>query len=344
MNTEFRNKILNRYVDHAEKENTQEKEAFLQAREDVDKAYQVAFPVAQQVLAKHFPNEDVDTCRALKKKYGSPLDVVAKDKCFNFAYVENRPLQEDEDEDDLKKTEHFDFGLFGNVGEGRYDDRSGEQFANAYYRDELKANGKNPDIFPQMKDKEDNPHLTKHRDENKKFLGYSNYSYRNSDNDDAVGMTKQFDSQWYLDIIGTSHCRSRTIACTKQEFQVFQMLKQAKSNVITCHQKWIDSIEKQKQAMKTGLKAYRYLSEGVELMKELNIDIDEAELVRTNSTGLTIYNPVNLAQMIKGMKNTTQTREQKIAERLLYEKQKVIQDHQHEINADGTETEKNSIL
>ena len=321
MNTEFRNKILNRYVDSAEKENTQEKEAFLQAREDVDKAYAVALPIAQQVLAKHFPKEDVDTCRTLKKKYGSPLDVVAKDKCFNFAYVENRPLEEDETEDDLKKTEHFDFGLFGNVGEGRYDDRSGEQFANAYYRDELKANGNNADIFAQMKDKEDNPHLTKHRDENKKFLGYGRYSSYNSDDDNTTGLTQKFDSQWYLDIIGTSHCRSRTMTCNKDEFLIFQMLKTAKSNLITCHEKWIASIEKQKQAMKTGLKAYRYLSEGVELMKELNIDIDEAELVRTNSTGLTIYNPVNLAQMIKGMKNTTQTREQKIAERLLYEKQ-----------------------
>ena len=321
MNTEFRNKILNRYVDSAEKENTQEKEAFLQAREDVDKAYQVAFPVAKQVLAKHFPKEDVDTCRALKKKYGSPLDVVAKDKCFHFAYVENRKLEEDEDESDLKQTEHFDFGLFGNVGEGRYDDRTGEQFANAYYRDELKANGNNADIFAQMKDKEDNPHLTKHRDENKKFLGYSGYSSYNSDNDNTTGLTQKFDSQFYLDIIGTSHCRSRTMTCNKDEFLIFQMLKTAKSNLITCHEKWIESIEKQKQAMKTGLKAYRYLSEGVELMKELNIDIDEAELVRTNSTGLTIYNPVNLAQMIKGMKNTTQTREQKIAERLLYEKQ-----------------------
>ena len=29
MNTEFRNKILNRYVDNAETENTQEREAFL---------------------------------------------------------------------------------------------------------------------------------------------------------------------------------------------------------------------------------------------------------------------------------------------------------------------------
>ena len=323
MNTEFRNKILNRYVDHAETENTQEKEAYLQAREDVDKAYAVAFPMAQQVLSRHFPKEDVDTCRTLKKKYGGPLDVVAKDKCFHFAYVEDRPLEEDETEDDLKKAEHFDFGLFGNVGMGQYDDRSGEQFANAYYRDELKANGNNPDIFPQMKDKDDNPHLTKHRDENKKFLGYSGrYSSYNSDDDDTIGMTKQFDSQWFLDIIGTSHCRQRTMTCNKDEFLIFSLLKQAKSNLITCHEKWIASIEKQKQAMKTGLKAYRYLSEGVELMTELGISIDEAELVRTNSTGLTIYNPVNLAQMIKGMKNTTQTREQKIAERLLYDKQK----------------------
>ena len=120
-----------------------------------------------------------------------------------------------------------------------------------------------------------------------------------------------------------SHCRSRTIACTREEFKVFQMLKQAKANVITCHQKWIDSIEKQKQAMKTGLKAYRYLSEGVELMKELDINIDEAELVRCNSTGLTIYNPQNLASMIKGMKNTTITREQKIAIRKAYEQNQV---------------------
>ena len=56
-------------------------------------------------------------------------------------------------------------------------------------------------------------------------------------------MTREFDSQFYLDIIGTSHCRSRTIACTKEEFLIFKMLKQAKANVITCHQKWIDSIE-----------------------------------------------------------------------------------------------------
>ena len=318
MNTEFRNKILNRYVDNAETENTQEREAYLGAREKVDLIYPQAFELAKQVVSRSYPQEDVDTCKSLKQKYGQPLDVVAKDKCFYFSYAKEN-LEEDEDERDRNVSEHFDFGLFGAVGDSDYGDETGKQFAYAYKREELKAKDCNADILAQQNGKDDNPHKTKHIDANDKALGYSHYSNYNSDNDNSVGITREFDSQFYLDIIGTSHCRSRTIACTKDEFQVFKMLKLAKANVITCHQKWIDSIEKQKQAMKTGLKAYRYLSEGVELMKELGIELDEAELVRCNSTGLTIYNPVNLASMIKGMKNTTMTREQKIALRMKYE-------------------------
>ena len=53
--------------------------------------------------------------------------------------------------------------------------------------------------------------------------------------------------------------------------------------------------------------------------RQRNVELDEAELVRTNSTGLTIYNPSNLANLIKGMKNKNQTREQKIALRKQYE-------------------------
>ena len=324
MNTEFRNKILNRYVDSAEKENTQERESYLQSIEQVDVAYKNAFELAKLVVSRAYPKEDVDLCKSLKKKYGRPLDVVAKDKCFYFSYAKDQ-LEDDEDERDRDVSEHFDFGLYGSVGGSSYSDDTGKQFAYAYKREELKAKECNPDILAQQNGKDDNPHKTKHIDANDKALGYSGrYSSYNSDDDNHIGMTREFDSQFYLDIIGTSHCRSRTIACTQHEFEVFKMLKQAKANVITCHQKWIDSIEKQKQAMKTGLKAYRYLSEGVELMKELGIEIDEAELVRVNSTGLTIYNPVNLASMIKGMKNTTMTREQKIALRMEYEKKQSV--------------------
>ena len=48
---------------------------------------------------------------------------------------------------------------------------------------------------------------------------------------------------------------------TQDEFLIIpKMFKQAKAQLIVCHQKWIDSITKQCDAMKTGLKAYRYLS------------------------------------------------------------------------------------
>jgi len=315
MNTELRTKILNRYRESAEQENTQELEAYKQAREGIDRVYPDAFDLARQVVERSYPSEDVATCRTLKQKYGDPLDVVAKDKCFYFSYAKENPEQDE----DKQVSEHFDFGLYGDTDNGdNYRNESGKQFAYAYYRDELKAKDLDADILAKQNGKDDNPHKTKHIDLNDKALGYSGYNSYNSD-DNNTGIAKDFDKQYQLDIIGTQHCRSRTIACTQEEFKVFQMFKQAKGQLIVCHQKWIDSITKQCDAMKTGLKAYRYLSEGVELMTELGVNCDEADLIRTNSTGLVIYNPVNLASMIKGMKNKHQSREAKILARKQYE-------------------------
>ena len=72
--------------------------------------------------------------------------------------------------------------------------------------------------------------------------------------------------------------------------------------------------------IKVGLKGYKYLDEAIELCTELGLSVNDAEIIRTNSTGLVIYNPKNLADRIKGMKNKREkTREEKIAERILYE-------------------------
>ena len=73
--------------------------------------------------------------------------------------------------------------------------------------------------------------------------------------------------------------------------------------------------------IKIGLKGYKYLDECIELANELGCNITDAEIVRTNSTGLVIYNPKNLAERIKGMKNKNSSREDKIKARLLYEQQ-----------------------
>ena len=47
-------------------------------------------------------------------------------------------------------------------------------------------------------------------------------------------------------------------------------------------------------------------------------------MIRTNSTGLVIYNPKNLAERIKGMKNKNVSREAKILARQEYERKQAI--------------------
>ena len=313
MNTELRNKIFNKIKHTFENENTQEREAFLQAREDVNNKYALAQELAKEIVERAYPKEDVAVLRTFKKKYGSPCDVVAKDKCFYFAHNEG---VDDEGEPTETKS-HFDFGLFGNLNGSEYSSDEGKKFAVAYFREDLKAMDCNPDIYAQQSENKDNPHKTKHVEECMKALGNSQGgSYSRSDD---VGMAKTFNAPYYLDVIGTSYCRSRAIACTKDEYTHFEEWRIAKANVVSKHQTWVDTITKQCDQLKIGLKAYRYLSEGIELATELGIELDEAELIRTNSTGLTIYNPSNLASMIKGMKNKTQTREMKIMARKQYE-------------------------
>ena len=313
MNTEYRNKLYNRIKDVFEKEDTQERQAFMESREQFNEMQNHAFDVARAVVERSYPSTDVATLRHFKKKYGDPCDVVAKDKCFYFAH--NEDVDEDGDEKETKS--HFDFGLFGNLNGNEYgDSEDREHFAHAYYREELKANGLNADIYAQQEGKDNNPHKTKHVEANNKFLGKGRY-------DDHNGMTSEYDKKFLLDVIGTSHCRSRAIACTKDEYNIFLAWREAKAKVVSTHQTWISSIMKQADQLKIGLKAYRYLSEGIELANELGIQVDEAELVKSNSTGLTIYNPSNLANLIKGMKNKNVSREDKIKARLQYEKQAV---------------------
>ena len=158
--------------------------------------------------------------------------------------------------------------------------------------------------------KDNNPHLTKYSDANNKYLG-----------SDDSGYGKEWNEKYQLDLIGREYCRDRSIACTQEQFQMLKEWKQAKGQFITAHRNWIKSVLDQMKEIKIGLKGYKYLDEALELSTELGLNITDAEIIRTNSTGLTIYNPKNLADRVKAMKNKNTTREDKIKARLLYEQQ-----------------------
>jgi hypothetical protein len=305
-----------------EQENTQEKEKFFQLRESFLDKQNKTWELAKQCVERQYPKDDVKLAHYLQDKYPN-VNTIAKDSCFHFGYMAKEGDSNlRESEEDKYVTKHFDFRLNGDIdGVDKQDDidnyrPSDRDFAYAYFRDELKAKENcNPDINIEMEGKSSNPHQTKFNDANEKALGFS------SGNSNLISHAKEWDKNYELDLIGREYCRDRQIPVSKQEFQTFVIWQQAKGQLIMAHYKWIKSILEQMKEIKVGLKGYRYLDEALELSSELGLNIDEAEIIRTNSTGLVIYNPKNLADRIKSMKNKNVSRKDKILARLEYEKQ-----------------------
>ena len=323
LNQEYRNKIANRMRDHIQQENTQEKEKFFQERENFKAHQDKTWELAKVCVTRQYPKADVDMAHYLQDKYPN-VNTIAKDSCFHFGYMAQKEDKTGANQDDEYVSKHFDFRLNGDIdGVDRQDNESyrpsSRDFGYAYFRDELKAQDQcNPDITIEMECKDRNPHEQKYRDANNKYLGSS------SSRDNLTSYSAQWDKEYELDLIGREYCRDRQIAVSREEYKTFEMWQQKKGHLIMAHYKWIKSILAQMKEIKLGLKGYRYLDEAIELCTELGLNVQEDEVIRTNSTGLVIYNPKNLAERIKGMKNKSVSREDKIKARILYEQNQAI--------------------
>ena len=314
LNQEYRNKIANRMRVHLEQEDTQEKQKYDELKANQIDINDNAWKVAEKIVRRHYTDEDVEKAWYLQNKFEN-VNTIAKDSCFHFHYEGEKETRDYDNNLKMEKAtieKHFDFRLNGSIdtdSDNEY--HRDNEYGYALFRDELKAQDDcNPDILIEQEGKNDNPHKTKYVDNNNKYLG-----------DDKKGYGKEWNEKYQLDLIGRDYCRDRSIACTKEEFNFLITWKQAKGQFVIAHQKWIKSILDQMKEIKVGLKGYKYLDEALELCTELGLNITDAEIIRTNSTGLVIYNPKNLAERIKGMKNKNVDRKAKIEARLLYEKQ-----------------------
>jgi len=316
LNSEYRNKGGIIFREHLEQEHTQEKEKFFQLREQIKALQDETWQLAKEIVSRHYTPSDIKMAYHLQNKFEN-VDTIAKDSCFHFGYQGQEESRDNDNNlvmEDKYIESHFDFKLDGNIN-GK---ESGKQndFAYAMYRDELKGReGCNPDINIEQKDHQSNPHWTKIDDANEKYLGLS------GGRDNQTSFAREWNNDYVLDLIGREYCRDRSIACNEKEYQILMVWQQAKGQLIMAHEKWIDSILNQMKEIKLGLKGYRYLDEMIELGTEMGLNINDAEIIRTNSTGLVIYNPKNLAERIKGMKNKSVSREQKIALRKAYDTQ-----------------------
>jgi len=322
-NQGHRTKILNVFMrPFLEQEHTQEKEAFDQARETIKPLQDKTWQLAKQIVSRHYTPEDIKMAYHLQNKFEN-VDTIAKDSCFHFGYqgqIEDRDEHDNVVMKDKYIESHFDFRLNGNINgkeEGKQND-----FAYAMYRDELKNRPDcNPDINIEQKDNQSNPYWTKIDDANEKYLGLGS----RGSNNDHTSFSANWNNDYVLDLIGREYCRDRSIACTEKEYQILMTWQSAKGQLIQAHEQWISSVLKQCLKIKSWLKTWKYLDEALDFAKKAKCPIDEAEIIRCNSTGLAIFNPQNCADYLESMKNKEVSREQKIALRKAYNKQQTTQ-------------------
>ena len=343
LNNEYRTKIANRMRVHLEQEDTQEKRKYDKLKGEQIDINDMAWSVAEKIVRRHYTDEDVEKAWYLQNKFDN-VKTIAKDSCFHFHY---KGQKEERDYDNNVKMvpttieKHFDFRLNGDIDQdSNYSSNRDLSYGFALYRDEINAQEDcNADILIEQKDKDDNPHKRKYVENNEKYLGLNGgrdneTKYGKEWNEKYLGLSggrdnetkygREWNEKYQLDLIGRDYCRDRSIACSEDEFKFLITWKQQKAQFVLAHEKWIESVLKQMKEIKIGLKGYKYLDEAIELATELGLNITDAEIIRTNSTGLVIYNPKNLAERIKGMKNKEKTREQKIADRVAYMQQQKI--------------------
>jgi hypothetical protein len=249
-----------------------------------------------QVVRYHQPQEDVDTIRSMISKYNRAGGELYEDNCF---YIQ-RPITKVDDEGreyDANDEVHVRFNM-------------GRSFARAYYRDELKSKGLNPDFKLSINDdySKRNPKYYNDESQVNTYLGFSNSS--NEDQSIQKPVDK-WENDFKLWTIGSSYCHSRQFKVDESTLNFFKMYNQSADNVIKEHQLMYNYVEGKMQKVRLGLKSYRYYDQAKALADKVGVVLNETMLNESSSLALSIYSPENLASLLEDKE--VLTRDQKIA-------------------------------
>jgi len=272
------------------------KDKLEQAKEQYDLMREKAKEKINQVVRYHQPQEDVDTIRRMIGKYNRAGGELYEDNCF---YVE-RPITKVDDEGreyEAKDEIHVRFTM-------------GRNFARAYYRDELKSKGLNPDYNLSIDNDYSKRNPKYYNDESavNTYLGFSNSS--NEDKSITKPVAK-WEEDFKLWTIGSSYCHSRQFKVDENTLNFFKMYNQSADNVIKEHQQMYNYVEGKMKTLRLGLKSYRYFDQAKALADKVGVVLNETMMNESSSLALSIYSPENLASLLEDKE--VLTREQKIA-------------------------------
>jgi len=272
------------------------KDKLVQAKEQYDIIREKAKEVINKVVRYHQPQEDVDTIRKMISKYSSAGGELFEDNCF---YIRNPITKVDEDGKEYTDNQEI------NV---RFD--MGRQFSRAYYRDEMRAKGLNPDYHLSIGTDYSKRNPKYYNDESNcnKFLGFNT-----SSNDDKSITTPRmkWENDFKLWVVGSSYCHSRHFKVDQNTLEFFKMYVASAENVIKQHEQMYSYVEGKMKTLRLGLKSYRTFDQAKTLADKVGVVLNESMLNESSSLALSIYSPENLASLLEDKE--VLTREQKIA-------------------------------
>ena len=272
------------------------KQKLIDAKEQYNLMREKAKVAIEKVVRFHQPQEDVDTIRKMISKYSSSGGELYHDNCFQITM----PITKVDDEGREYETTddvHVRFDM-------------GRKFARAYYRDEMKAKGLNPDFHLSIDNDYSKRNPKYYADESavNKFLGF-----QTSSNDDKSITTPRmkWEEDFKLWVIGTSYCRSRQFKVDENTLNFFKMYVSSADNVIKEHEQMYSYVEGKMKTLRLGLKSYRYFDQAKALADKVGVVLNETMMNESSSLALSIYSPENLASLLEDKE--VLTREQKIA-------------------------------
>jgi hypothetical protein len=278
------------------------KQKLIDAKAQYDLMREKAKVAMDKVVRFHQPQEDVDTIRGMIKKYNRSGGELYEDNCF---YV-HMPITkvDDEGREYVSQDEvHVRFDM-------------GRNFARAYYRDEMKAKGLNPDFHLKIMDDYSKRNPTYYNDESavNTYLGFSNSSNEDQSIQKPV---HKWENDFKLWTIGTSYCHSRQFKVDENTLNFFKMYVASADNVIKEHEQMYNYVEGKMQKVRLGLKSYRYFDQAKALADKVGVVLNESMLNESSSLALSIYSPDNLASLLEDKVEPTKAEKIAIAKKLL---------------------------
>jgi hypothetical protein len=272
-----------------------------EAKAKFDDLYPKVWELITKVVRSHQPQEDVDTVKRMRAKYGSNGGDIHEDNCFYFT----NPTTETDSEGRERINEneiHLDMSFKASPS-GCY----GNDFAYAYYYDELKQKKLDPDFKLRWSGEKRNPRYYETESQVNEYLGLTRNSNDDS-KDKAINNWKHT-----IEVIGTNYCHSRKFKVDDVTHSTLNHFVIAQEKLAQAHEGMFKYVNEKVMKLRQGLRTYTKFSQAKQLFDKLGIPLNESAIDEQSSMALSVFSPDNLADMLTDQEEQFASREEKIA-------------------------------